>query len=338
MQSVHIQIISALQPADAFYAYLKRPAWFKAKFQPVFDALRRETGGVIIIEKIEDQVLGHIYVDCYPKHRSFGKQVPIFGWLDGDSAQIIVDLLRAAEMYTKLHGFGTLRGPINVPKMFGGWGVLVENYNWAPLIDSATNRPELAQWITQAEYQIADEYFNAHAALPDTMRPANKFPEIEFISYPIPELIQNQRDILEQVGTFISKTFGSYLPDTSVGETETLLSLLAEVPNGQDYYLIALEKSTRRVVGFAIEMPNMFDAWQGQPITSTNVNSVLVAKEYRGTALFYRLYEQLWDKLNAAGITAHIGGTVWAKNKAAMQSFAKISYPAQHHVVFEKYF
>lgn len=214
MQSLTLQLISAVQSAEPFYTYLNRPAWFKAHFRPVFDALRRETGGIIILARAGSQIVGHIYVDLTPKHRSFGQSVPIFGWLDGESPEIIAELLTTAESYVHEQGFATLRGPINVPKMFGGWGVLLHQFDTDPLIDTAWNRPELAAWLDQAGYQRAAVYCNKHAALPDSMRPVNKFPEIDFVSYPIPELVQEHPKILQQIGIFIQKTFGSFLPDT----------------------------------------------------------------------------------------------------------------------------
>ena len=85
-----------------------------------------------------------------------------------------------------------------------------------------------------------------------------------------------------------------------------------------------------------IEIPNIYESWMGKKITTTNVNTVIVAKEYRNHQLFHWLYGKMFAKLEENGIKIHIGGTVWTHNVQALSSFVKISKEVARFVVFQK--
>ena len=73
--------ISSTESADPFFAYLHRPEWFKILFKRAFDQHRHEIQGVIYLARSSEEIVGSIYFEATPKHASYGKQVPIFGWL-----------------------------------------------------------------------------------------------------------------------------------------------------------------------------------------------------------------------------------------------------------------
>ena len=75
-----------------------------------------------------NEALGSIYCELKPKHMSKGKQIPIFGWLNANNKEIAKKLLTHVENFAKNNGHKEIRGPLNMPKMFG-WGAQVEYFD-----------------------------------------------------------------------------------------------------------------------------------------------------------------------------------------------------------------
>ncbi|MHA1678174.1 MAG: hypothetical protein ACTSW3_05285, partial [Promethearchaeota archaeon] len=91
-------------------------------------------------------------------HYSLGKCSPIFGWLQGDSLADIKILLNRVEVECRAEGKPFIRGPINPPDMFGGWGALIEGFELGYLVDTPMNEPRLGSMIEEAGYLPDADY------------------------------------------------------------------------------------------------------------------------------------------------------------------------------------
>lgn len=340
--STSIQLISANETAQGFYLYLDRPTWFINRFQSIFDDHRSLTDGVIFLyrsdtEKEFQQVQGCIYVELTPKHRSYNEQVPIFGWLQADSESIAIDLLAYAENYVADHGYQTLRGPINSPGIYGGWGARYAGPEIPLSVDFSTNHKDLKKWIEMAGFTAEAEYIDVQSTIPPITNCPVPNGSIEKIQKPLKEIL-GDREIMEQLYAFVGRNFVGRLPDTTPNKMETLFRLLDSVDHGEDFYIFAREKATGKIIAAILEIPNVFDLWQGKPLTSTAINTAIVDKAYRGKDLFHWIYWEFQKGQNQRGITRHLGANIWSKNKAAIRSFGKASRIIGRSLVFQKTF
>jgi hypothetical protein len=333
-----IEKISSNQNLSRFFNYLNRPSWFKDKFIPEFDTHRKLTDGMIFLMLQEEKTIGCIYCELNPHHTSYGEKVPIFGWIQAESEQICHKLLETAIKYAKDNGFSKIRGPINPPKLFGGWGAMVEGYSNEMLVESAINQPELAGWIISAGFNFDTEY----VAIKDTHMLSKdfEFPGIELNSYPIKELMKDSELILK-LGKFVTANFTGFLPDNSiVGErTQELFDLLLSVDRGEDFLGFALDSTTDEIAAVFIVLPNVFEIWQGQPLRNVNADTAIVAKKYRNSQLFHYLYNKVYSNLRKSrGFTGLTAGMVWSQNVKAIKSFTKIGYiNARFHVFLKEW-
>ncbi|MCK5345311.1 MAG: hypothetical protein KAR20_18000, partial [Candidatus Heimdallarchaeota archaeon] len=128
------------------------------------------------------------------------------------------------------------------------------------------------------------------------------------------------------------------MPDSSLAEKkqDEIFQVLSMVPNGENYYIIAYDHDGQKMMALIIEIPNIYESWMGKKITTTNVNTVIVAKEYRNQQFSHWVYKKIVDKLREIGIKTHIGGTVWTKNVPALTSFLKICEEVARFSVFQK--
>ncbi len=110
--------------------------------KPIFEKHRKENEGFIFLmtnSSENNKITGSIYCELKPKHISKGKQIPIFGWLNADNEEIARILLNHVENFVKKHGYNEIRGPLNMPKMFG-WGSQVEHFECPMYWETPHNR------------------------------------------------------------------------------------------------------------------------------------------------------------------------------------------------------
>ncbi len=106
--------------------------------------------------------------------------------------------------------------------------------------------------------------------------------------------------------------------------SESLMNCWASAM-ARDLVTIALDLTTNAIAGKIINIPNMFDLWSGQTLHSTDVNTVIIAKEYRGMDFFHFLYAEAALKATARGIDRKTGTCIWSENIAAIKSFGQFS-------------
>ena len=339
---ISIKTINANESAEEFIQYLPYPLWFKKTLKNPFDMHRKETNGEILLAVNTNRTIrGCIYLELNPKHRSYGKSVPVFGWIHADNENITQILLSKCEEKAKDFGAPLIRGPINSPKSFGGWGCLEKNSNFHPeiysapaLVECSDISSEIAKSIESAGFECDAEYINLYNT---NLLSVPEFPDVELSNPSISEILSNPT-ILRQIGQLVQENFTSYLPDTCPPErTLALLAEMAEIPHSEDFYYLAWEKTTGKLIGYILEIPNFMQYWAGEPITMGNTNSVIIAKQWRGAAFFHCLYNKLTAKLHARGVIHREGTMIWTKNLPAIASFSKIGFQCRSFKVYQKY-
>ncbi|MHA1674924.1 MAG: hypothetical protein ACTSYI_15010 [Promethearchaeota archaeon] len=339
--NLKIEVKNVGDNIDQFYNFLDKPFWFKLYLKSYFETQRIKMHGVLFFaveETNPSTIKGCIYCELEPDHLTYGKNVPIFGWVQVNSEETLKFLYTHVEKYVKDHGHTELRGPINPPKLFGGWGAMVKGFDQPLLVDSARNDPNLAAWIENAGFNKEAEYVSLQVDEP--LDVPNPFPDknIELISIPINEL-SKRRTITAQLNEFVLKNFVGNLPDSSLSQKkqDEIFQVLSMVPEGENYYIIAYDHDEQKMMALIIEIPNIYEQWMGKPISTTNVNTVIVAKEYRNQQFSHWVYKKIVDKLREKnGIKIHIGGTVWSKNVPALTSFLKICDEVARFHVYQK--
>ncbi len=325
------------QSIARFYDYIAYPDWFKLRMKPIFEQHRKKNDGFVFMmvdPNHNDISLGSIYCELKPKHISKGKQIPIFGWLNADSKKIAKNLLTHVENFAKIKGYNEIRGPLNMPKMFG-WGARVEYFNCPMYWETPHNRPEIPKWIESCGYKPDTEYITL--GLTNLLEVENPYPELEIVSYPIKELFANN-EMMEKLQQLIERNFSGFLPDISTdkGRFGEMGKLLMETGHGQDFYILAINKETQDLIGFIVEVPNIFEQWAGNKLKNTVVDTVIVDEKYRGAYFFFFLFNEIYKKLTQKGIDGIVSGLIWSKNIPAIKTFTKIGKQIQKTVVFQK--
>ena len=326
------------QRITRFYDYIAYPDWFKLSMKPIFEQHRKENDGFVFMmvdPNRYNKSLGSIYCELKPKHMSKGKQIPIFGWLHADNKEIATILLNHVENFAKDHGYKEIRGPLNMPKMFG-WGVQVEYFDCPMYWETPHNRPEIPKWIEECGYKTDTEYITLE--LTGLLEVENPYPELEIASYPVEELFADT-EMMGKLQKLIERNFSGFLPDVTSdkGKFEEMGKLLMNTGHGHDFYILAINKKTQDLVAFIVEVPNIFEQWAGKKLKNTVVDTVIVDEKYRGAYFFFFLFNEIYKKLAPKGIDGVVSGLIWAKNIPAMKTFSKIGKQVQRTVVFQKY-
>lgn len=329
---------SSEDPIPEFYDLLIIPTWLRPHFETEFENHRETAKGVCFLA-IEDPALppvGCVYCDLTPPHYSYGQQIPIFGWLRGHTPEIISYLLITIENYVKEQGYSHLRGPINFPSILGGWGLHLEGESLEDLIEIPRSTPILKDILTSCGFQCEAKYYMIEYQGDRNLSETFEWVSFEFISWPIPKLLGHP-EILKQLQALIQANFSNRLPDTSAeNQMETIIRYLAAVDHGEDFYVIVRNKATQEIAGLCVDIPNMFEVWRGKPMTMTNINSLIIAPNYRSKAFSHFIYLPIAAALHKRGIIREIGTYVWSQNIPALRSFGKVCEKISTFGVFQK--
>jgi len=321
------------ESSDSFLAYLNRPDWFKAQLKGSFDKNRKESRGIIFLMKEENSTVGCIYCEIQTTHLTYGEHKPVFGWIQAESEIIFRELLHEVESYILKQGGKSLRGPINLPKTFGGYGVQTTNFDLPFLEGLASNEPQYFVWLQNAGYHVDAEYVTLHVTTPIIVSPPAN---IQLESPTLAEIFGN-KTLLNEVVRFIQENFAGKLPDTSLpSRTFEIFERMATLKDHNRFYVLARDTVTNQIAGLILEIPNFMEIWQGKPITMTNIDTVIIGKPYRTLGLFNVMYTYVYNRTEAIGVHWHEGGMVWKQNIPGMKTFSHISESYREYSVFQK--
>ncbi|MHA1719238.1 MAG: hypothetical protein ACTSXK_06915, partial [Promethearchaeota archaeon] len=180
--------------------------------------------------------------------------------------------------------------------------------------------PRLGSMIEEAGYLPDADYNILKVKNLPRFAPAFKTQNVELFTRPIKEILEDGSFLIE-LRAFTQKNFKAFLPDSSINKMEKILDLLSKVEHGDKYLWFGREKSTSRIIALLCQVPNVMEMVQGLPITKTDFNIVIIAKEYRHKYLGYSLYAKSNKGLRSIGVKTNYGTAVWSGNRTAMKSF-----------------
>ncbi len=107
-------------------------------------------------------------------------------------------------------------------------------------------------------------------------------------------------------------------------------------PDGRYMNQVALAPDGS-IAGGIVCTPNLYEAWDGQPVTSANVDTIFIAPSHRRVGLMSALNNLgRVNTLKYLGWT-HVEGTaIWLANEKAVITVFPHGRVCRRHVVFQK--
>ncbi len=263
--------------------------------------------------------VGRVCVEIHPRYVTHDRPCATFGWLDRDRPEVVRALLDHASEWASrreviVNGHARrnafLRGPVSLPKALGGIGCQVEGFQARRMSGESANRPELGCWIEAAGFRQDAPY----ACVDVTGTPVWKSAPDELEGFTLVNLTAGewyQREA--EVVALAKDAFGDFLPDTLLGRFQEMLETASEF---NTFYLwpAALDRANK-LAGFILELPNVWDAWDGKQVTSVNVDTVIVSTRFRGSGIFSALHNKGIVETRVTLRNPYIEGTtIWCAN------------------------
>jgi GNAT superfamily N-acetyltransferase len=147
---------------------------------------------------------------------------------------------------------------------------------------------------------------------------------------------QEWRSRVEEVVDLAAQAFGNFLPDSTAGRLEHCIDVTAEVSD-PFYSWPAAVDAEGKLAAFIMALPNLWERWDGKEIFSLNVDTILVAPQYRRFGLMSALHNKgVYDTGRHMGIRYYEGTAIWLANENAVKTIFPHGRICRKHVVFQK--
>jgi len=228
-------------------------------------------------------------------------------------------LIKRCEKFVKVNNVRKIRGNINFPKNLGGIGIQFMGFNEQMLYGVSYNDPNsrILEYLDSLGYQKESEYTCVYVTQKTWDKGKKIDKNIEFRYVTMKELY----DYVDDIRNLASNSFHEILPDASgrnrVFEFFKVFERIpksfykikedfnpktySDVPqfvetwetcdleNTEPFAPMAFNKTTGELVGILLGLPDLFEAWTGNPITRCNVDTAMVKKGYFGKGIFSSL-------------------------------------------------
>lgn len=310
---------------------------------------------------------GFITCQVHPHYTSYGRKCGTFGWINVKGPQACEALTKECEKYIKENRIRKLRGPINFPKCLAGIGFQVSGFEEQMLYGVAFTDPasRTLEYLQDLGYVKESKY----SCLKVTQRIWNKGKKIDdniIFRYADLEGVVKRR---EDIFNLVRNSFHGILPDSSGMEEKfnEFVESFAQIPKSfytipQDFdpeiysnipqfidtwkacdlerivplALMALDRNTGELVGILLGLPDLFQTWNGDPITRVNVDSAMVKRGYFGRGIFSALNNLGQLTANLYGIDYFEGTSIWSNNEKAIETIFPHCSPLRKHYVVQK--
>ncbi len=285
---------------------------------------------------------GRIEVEVHPGYQTRGKPCVLFGWLDGNSQVVVQALLDHVSQWSSRmephsgdfsHRINLLRGPISMPKDFGGIGCQTDGFHLPRMHSISTNRPELAEWIERAGFKRDAEYACIDMSNAPRWESAQLPPGFSIVYWTQDEWRAHE---LEVVGAFRTAFVGMFPDSSGPSRFHELIDTMSFHPNGK--YLNPIVVGPKgEIAGMIICSPNLYEKWDGHPVTGVNVDTVFISPEHQKMGLYSSLNNVgRFNGLKYMNITYVEGTGIWLANENAVKAFFPHGQICRRHVVFQK--
>jgi len=309
---------------------------------------------------------GFVICQIDPFYTSYSRKCGTFGWLHADNIEICKELMRQCEQFVKENRVRKLRGNINFPKNIGGIGIQFQGFEQQMLYGVAYNNQEskILKYLDQLGYIRESEYTCVRVAQQTWDKGKKIDADIEFRYFTLKELYSMADDIRG----LAKSSFFEILPDSSgrnrIYEFFNAFSQVPEsfrtlpegfaikkyttIPQFQEAWEncdlekievwapLAFDKTTGELVGALLGLPDLFQIYNGRPLTRVNVDTAMVKKGYYGKGIFSALNNigQLTARL--FGVDYYEGTTIWSNNDRAVNTIFPHCHPIRKHYITQK--
>lgn len=311
-------------------------------------------------------VEGFVIAQIDPYYTSYSRKCGTFGWLHANSLEVCKELIKRCEKFVKVNKVRKIRGNINFPKNLGGIGIQFMGFNEQMLYGVSYNDPNsrILEYLDSLGYQRESEYSCVYVAQKTWDKGKKIDKNIEFRYVTMKELY----DYVDDIRNLASNSFHEILPDASgrnrVFEFFEVFERIpksfykikedfnpktySDVPqfvetwetydleNTEPFAPMAFNKTTGELVGILLGLPDLFEAWTGNPITRCNVDTAMVKKGYFGKGIFSSLNNIGQLTANLHGVNYYEGTAIWSNNSRAIDTIFPHCEPLRKHYMTQK--
>ena len=319
------------------------------------------------IASIDSEIYGFVICQIDPNYSSYGRKCGTFGWLYADSFDICALLMKNCAQFVHEHKVRKLRGPINCPKSLGGLGFQVMGFKEPMLYGVAYNDPksQILEFLTTLGYTQESQYSCVRVEQKN-WKNGKKIDKGVILRYGnLEEIISLKEEILN-LG---KNSFHEILPDSS-GRDERFNEFIyafTQIPEisrslPQDFIAqdnssnphfieawencdlnsfemfapMAFDRYTNELVGILLGLPDLYEAWLGNPVTRCNVDTAMVRRDYTGKGIFSALNNIGQQTCSFFGVNYFEGTTIWSNNSRAIETIFPHCTPIRKHLIFQK--
>ena len=315
----------------------------------------------------QDGILtGFVICQIDGDYKSYGMSCPTFGWLHAKNFLSCKKLMNECENFVRENKKKKLRGPINYPKFIGGIGFQTEGFE-APMMSGVAfgdPKSKVLEYLQQLGYKKDSKYSCLDTFLKKWDKGKNLDENIAVRFLPLDEI----RDLKEQIMGLASQSLYAVLADAPGGrarfeemmdgyaQARKVLKLVGEefpqdyagVPGFRETWescdlkkivpmaIFGFDRNTNELVGVIMCQPNLFQLWNGEPLTHLNVDTAMIKKEYTGRGIFSALHNiGVFLSSTAYGFNYYEGTTIWANNDRAIKTIFPHGLPTRTHYVVQ---
>jgi len=316
----------------------------------------------------QDGILtGFVICQIDGDYKSYGMKCPTFGWLHARDLETCRALMTECEKFVRENKKKKIRGPINYPKSIGGIGFQIEGFE-APMMSGVVfGDPEskVLEYLQELGYKKDSKYSCVYIFFNKWAKGKDLDENIAVRFLPLDEI----RDLKEQIMGLASQSLYAVLADAPGGRDRfeemmdgyaqacKVLKLVSEefpqdyagVPGFRETWkscdlkkivpmaIFGFDRNTNELVGVIMCQPNLFQLWNGEPLTHLNVDTAMIKKEYAGKGIFSALHNiGVFLSSSAYGFNYYEGTTIWANNDRAIKTIFPHGTPTRTHYVVQK--
>ena len=316
----------------------------------------------------QDGILtGFVICQIDGDYKSYGMKCPTFGWFHARDLETCRALMTECEKFVRENKKKKIRGPINYPKSIGGIGFQTEGFE-APMMSGVVfGDPEskVLEYLQELGYKKDSKYSCVYIFFNKWAKGKDLDENIAVRFLPLDEI----RDLKEQIMGLASQSLYAVLADAPGGRDRfeemmdgyaqacKVLKLVSEefpqdyagVPGFRETWkscdlkkivpmaIFGFDRNTNELVGVIMCQPNLFQLWNGEPLTHLNVDTAMIKKEYAGKGIFSALHNiGVFLSSSAYGFNYYEGTTIWANNDRAIKTIFPHGTPTRTHYVVQK--
>ncbi len=320
----------------------------------------------VFVAHNEIEVCGFVICQIDPYYTSYSRKCGTFGWLHANDFATCKELIRECELFVRENRIRKIRGNISFPKNLGGLGIQFIGFDQQIIYGVGYSKPgaRTIEYLTRLGYKNESEYTCVRV----TQQSWNKGKKVDKdirLGFPTLDELYNYTDAIRDLA---NNSFYQIMPDGS-GRNRVLdfFDAYSKLPDSfykinddvvlkdysiipeyikawescdleqiQPYVPMAFDRHTNELIGIILCLPDLYEAWRGEPITRVNVDTAMVKKGYYGKGIFSALNNIGQLTCLMRGLTYYEGTSIWSNNTRAIDTIFPHCKPIRKHSVLQK--